>query len=450
MSSAAPMQQAKADALAKNAEHSMQLASQSEQTRLTEHADLRTQATTQRRLQSIANHSAQGHQFKAVQRMAQHSARVSQLNSFSTMMNAPSAQRVEDEEALQAKVIESPVQREVKQTPKPNNTDLPDNLKSGIESLSGMSMDHVKVHYNSSQPAQLNAHAYAQGSDIHVAPGQEQHLPHEAWHVVQQAQGRVRPTMQMQRGTDTEVTTRTHSTSIAFPVQRYAVHAEDDDLGTTITTANNLYSLKDSNDNENVYGHAGAATPRSSKEIGEFRVGGAVVKEYAPSSQFVADCLHTAEEIIHGQQFDYEQEATRSRETTTGGLFGDTEDANWQTAQDVNDDAKNRNSNPAVGNAYVITAEHPVNISEHDDDDDEAVFCQYHAAAVVATDGADHITLEIFGSPDGADHDTEGKYSIYNSAPDSGLTFHDNWINTFANGITISVEPAPIAVEGDQ
>ncbi|HXU93948.1 MAG TPA: DUF4157 domain-containing protein [Gallionella sp.] len=84
--------------------------------------------------------------------------------------------------------------------PKPNHTGLPDNLKSGIENLSGMSMDHVKVHYNSSQPAQLNALAYAQGSDIHVAPGQEQHLPHEAWHVVQQAQGRVKPTAQMKGG----------------------------------------------------------------------------------------------------------------------------------------------------------------------------------------------------------------------------------------------------------
>lgn len=83
---------------------------------------------------------------------------------------------------------------------KPNNTGLPDNLKHGIENLSGMSMDSVKVHYNSSQPAQLNALAYAQGSDIHVAPGQEQHLPHEAWHVVQQAQGRVTPTMQMKEG----------------------------------------------------------------------------------------------------------------------------------------------------------------------------------------------------------------------------------------------------------
>jgi hypothetical protein len=59
-------------------------------------------------------------------------------------------------------------------------------------------MDDVKVHYNSDKPAQLNALAYAQGTDIHVAPGQEQHLPHETWHVVQQKQGRVQPTMQMQ------------------------------------------------------------------------------------------------------------------------------------------------------------------------------------------------------------------------------------------------------------
>lgn len=78
-----------------------------------------------------------------------------------------------------------------------NNTGLPDKLKSGIENLSGHSMDDVKVHYNSSKPAQLNAHAYAQGTEIHVAAGQEKHLPHEAWHVVQQKQGRVKPTKQL-------------------------------------------------------------------------------------------------------------------------------------------------------------------------------------------------------------------------------------------------------------
>jgi len=84
---------------------------------------------------------------------------------------------------------------------KENNTGLPDNLKSGVEQLSGLAMDDVKVHYNSAQPAQLNALAYAQGTDIHVAPGQEQHLPHEAWHVAQQKQGRVQATMQMKEGT---------------------------------------------------------------------------------------------------------------------------------------------------------------------------------------------------------------------------------------------------------
>ena len=77
---------------------------------------------------------------------------------------------------------------------KENNTGLPDNLKSGMENLSGQSLDHVKVHYNSSQPAEVQAHAYAQGSDIHLASGQEKHLPHELGHVVQQMEGRVKPT----------------------------------------------------------------------------------------------------------------------------------------------------------------------------------------------------------------------------------------------------------------
>ena len=86
---------------------------------------------------------------------------------------------------------DNPVQR------KENNTGLPDNLKSGIEKLSGIPMDDVKVHRNSDKPAQLNAHAYAQGNEIHLGSGQEKHLPHEAWHVVQQKQGRVQPNKQL-------------------------------------------------------------------------------------------------------------------------------------------------------------------------------------------------------------------------------------------------------------
>lgn len=75
-----------------------------------------------------------------------------------------------------------------------DNSGLPDNLKTGIENLSGVALDDVKVHYNSDKPSTVGALAYAQGTDIHLGSGQEKHLPHEAWHVVQQKQGKVKPT----------------------------------------------------------------------------------------------------------------------------------------------------------------------------------------------------------------------------------------------------------------
>ena len=84
----------------------------------------------------------------------------------------------EDDELMQGK-FETPEQKR-------NETGMSDNLKAGIEDLSGFAMDDVRVHYNSPEPATVQALAYTQGTDIYVAPGQEQHLPHEAWHVAQQ------------------------------------------------------------------------------------------------------------------------------------------------------------------------------------------------------------------------------------------------------------------------
>lgn len=77
---------------------------------------------------------------------------------------------------------------------KKNNTGIPDNLKTGMENLSGQNLDHVKVHYNSPKPASVQAHAYAQGNEIHLGSGQAKHLPHELGHVVQQMEGRVQAT----------------------------------------------------------------------------------------------------------------------------------------------------------------------------------------------------------------------------------------------------------------
>ncbi|GGG40809.1 hypothetical protein GCM10011344_47060 [Dokdonia pacifica] len=154
---------------------------------------------------------------------------------------------------------------------KENNTGLPDNLKTGIENLSGIAMDDVKVHRNSDKPAQLQAHAYAQGTDIHLGPGQEKHLPHEVWHVVQQKQGLVKPTVQMKGKVNindddglekeadvmgakalqlvsispkTEYSHQGNSTStVTKTVQRMAVHPEGDyreKLGNQETVINKL------------------------------------------------------------------------------------------------------------------------------------------------------------------------------------------------------------------
>lgn len=89
---------------------------------------------------------------------------------------------------------------QAKEEARPNRTGIPDRLKSGLEALSAMDLSGVRVHRNSPKPAQLNALAFTQGQEIHVAPGQEKHLPHEGWHVVQQMQGRVRATMQLKDG----------------------------------------------------------------------------------------------------------------------------------------------------------------------------------------------------------------------------------------------------------
>lgn len=140
--------------------------------------DDRPKTTVQRKQQELANRS-----HRATQAMASHAyinsgikAKLANQTSL-TFHNAPSQTH--------------PIQR------KENNTGLPDTLKTGLENLSNISLDDVKVYRNSDKPAQLNAHAYAQGSNIHVGPGQEKYLAHEAWHVVQQKQGRVKPSKQL-------------------------------------------------------------------------------------------------------------------------------------------------------------------------------------------------------------------------------------------------------------
>jgi hypothetical protein len=161
---------------------------------LQHHSGEREQAATR---SNAANISQNGIQRKAVDPLMKKAVQRAELPEE----ELPVQQQAMPEEELpvqqQAIEEELPMQAKAPAQLKANNTGLPDQLKAGVEATSGLDMSDVKVHYNSSQPAQLNAYAYAQGTDIHIGPGQEQHLPHEAWHVVQQKQGRVEPTMQL-------------------------------------------------------------------------------------------------------------------------------------------------------------------------------------------------------------------------------------------------------------
>jgi hypothetical protein len=156
-------------------------------------ADNRPEAIAQRKMQETINNSPQMQQLKAYQGIANNNPYAKQMRAYQAMADdftSQTAQRkVNEEEETQQGKFESVQKKE-------NNTGLPDNLKAGIENLSNYSLDDVKVYFNSDKPAHLQAYAYAQGTNIHLASGQEKHLPHEAWHVVQQKQGRVKPTIQ--------------------------------------------------------------------------------------------------------------------------------------------------------------------------------------------------------------------------------------------------------------
>lgn len=88
--------------------------------------------------------------------------------------------------------MDSAVRNDKQSAGKENRTGIPAQLKERLEQSTGISLDDVRVHYNSALPARLDAWAYTKGNEVEIGPGQEHHLPHELGHVVQQKLGAVR------------------------------------------------------------------------------------------------------------------------------------------------------------------------------------------------------------------------------------------------------------------
>jgi hypothetical protein len=146
-------------------------------------------------------------------------------------------------------------------------------------------------------------------------------------------------------------------------------------------------------------------------------------KEYEAyvSEKFFKDCLHTAEEIINAKKLEDKSGGPASGDfskvSSTGTAFGASDAENITAAKNAQlDDA----ANPGLGNAYVI-----VNTKWTTGG---GATSPYHAAAVVAVDGNDRITLEVFANTqDAKARNTAGVYGMYATGSGSGSKFHSFW-----------------------
>ncbi|HZS44238.1 MAG TPA: DUF4157 domain-containing protein [Blastocatellia bacterium] len=82
--------------------------------------------------------------------------------------------------------------------PKTGGQQIPDQVRTKMESALGMDFSDVRIHVGP-EASSIGALAYTWGTNIHFAPGQynphslqgQKILGHELWHVVQQKSGRV-------------------------------------------------------------------------------------------------------------------------------------------------------------------------------------------------------------------------------------------------------------------
>lgn len=225
------------------------------------------------------------------------------------------------------------------------------------------------------------------------------------------------------------------STGISFhppggPVQLYS-KTKNGTLKTEFESENGNYFLKDKTGNKSLYGKPVMGTPHYCTEKNK-NVSGTGISRYEPTDKFYADCLHTAEEIMKNSRLV--QGGINSKEESTGADFGEGIQKNWSVVKGVHGSNSNENASPGVGNAFAIVGNNRHSYTG-------GVLCQYHAAAVVAADGTDRITMEVFGNPNKANRTEDAKFAIYDTDPMSGDTFHDAWASSFKNGITVALEP---------
>jgi hypothetical protein len=311
------------------------------------------------------------------------------------------------------------------------------------------------VHYNSPKPAAVQAHAYAHGTDIHLGPGQQQHLPHEAWHVVQQKQGRVKPTLQMKgvainddRALESEADrmgarawSSPHSIfgteSVSYDSRPGAARSESivqryTEKNGKLVSENGKYMTK-TGGAPYVYVKPGAPIKNSVKRSSSDEKG---YEKWGPAFKVIPDCVNAAEELMHetplkvgipaASKFRPKNDDKDAKGPLPFGAKankpGEKENKKFGKKTDMGAQA-----NPSPGNAYVIIRQEEMST--------ETECYPYHGAAVVATDGRDNVTLETV-----AKATNKRQVPVYKMYGHKTLqSFKEKWGPWFGKGPSVSV-----------
>lgn len=184
-----------------------------------------------------------------------------------------------------------------------------------------------------------------------------------------------------------------------------------------------------------MYIRQGATVPRgfvNDRQVlpPQFDYNHATYYAYSYAGLFLKDCLHTAEELINQRELEFNTQ-TSSRVKGIGRVFGQPGDKNVKYAkreQEKGLNPVNEAANPAVNEAYAI-----VNTGQPSE-------WPYHAAAVVAKDGNDTVTLEVCAtSEDAKRRNTKGNLRMYEIGGDK--SFHAEHKGAFDQPITIVIVP---------
>lgn len=354
---------------------------------------------------------------------------------------------------------------------------LDEATRTDMESRLGADFADVRIHDDSAakaSAAEVGARAYTSGSHIVIGEGggDKHTLAHELTHVIQQRQGPVagtdhgnglkvsdpsdrfereaeaNATRVMQRSVDRSSDSKSPTGPSSSPrasdsVQRFFI-TEVGNLGDVRATENGQYLIEgpdESQGHRTIWVREDATAPRHCSRTEQTQeANGWTYYAWEPANQFYADCLHTAEEIMAGRNFRLNS-GVRSQVAGTGDAFGDTEEANvaaaTRYARSRSPWATNHDENPHVGQALALVETdyrqgYPAN---------ESGF-PYHAAAIVARDGADVITLEAWaGRQNARRRNQNGEFSVY-EAGNQQLSFYAVHAQSFSAGaIAVILNP---------